>query len=253
MTICTNRIRAKAIWIVLLLSTIRLAFAQAGNDVTPFHDDSGHHPFEIGPIIQGGLGLTENRNDFKFFMAGVQLGKVIVSTKGHSAFRGNFEIAGQLFPFWQSYTPTFERPFCTNPPNSPAQCTSFYPVGGTYTGISITPAIIRWNLAGTKHYSFWGQAQGGHPLDQPQVPGLRRPALRLAQRRPQRRRQRLELHARGRHRRPLFYSSSPLNRFRRQCHSHLLGLSRRSQPRCQRKRTILPRIHMVEIKRSYTR
>jgi lipid A 3-O-deacylase len=159
-----HRIGTKAIWVLaLLLSVSRFVSAQAvaGNDVTPFHVDSDHLPFEIGAIVQGGVGLTENRDGFKFLMAGVHVGKVLVASHGHSAFRSNFELAGEAFPFWQSYTPKFERPFCTNPVGTPPDCTPFYTVGGTFTGMSITPVIFRWNLAGTKHFSFWGQAAGG--------------------------------------------------------------------------------------------
>jgi lipid A 3-O-deacylase len=154
-----------AIWVfAFLLFTVRFALGQAAaisSDATPFHVDSDHLPFEIGPIIQGGFGITEDRDDFKFFMAGIHAGKVLATTHGHSAFRSNFEYAVEVFPFWQSYTPKFQRPFCTNPPGTPVQCTPFYTVGGTFTGASITPIILRWNLAGTRHFSFWGQAAGG--------------------------------------------------------------------------------------------
>ena len=158
----TQRLTRIAIWVFALLLCARFVSAQtAGSDVTPFHDTSGHRPFEIGAIIQGGNGVTDNRDGFKFFMAGAQIGKVIASTHGDSPWRGSFELAGQAFPFWQSYTPKFQRPFCTNPPGTPEQCTAFYTVGGTFTGMSITPVIFRWNIAGTKHFSFWGQAAGG--------------------------------------------------------------------------------------------
>jgi hypothetical protein len=165
LTYSTRRIRTTTTRaLALLLAAARFASAQAtvSNDATPFHQDRpGHLPFEIGAIVQGGFGITEQRDDFKFFMAGAHVGKVIVSTHGHSAFRSNFELAGEVFPFWQSYTPKFQRPFCTNPPGTPPQCTAFYTVGGTFTGMSITPVIFRWNLAGTKRFSFWGQAAGG--------------------------------------------------------------------------------------------
>jgi lipid A 3-O-deacylase len=160
----TRRIGTTILWaLVLLVFFAPLASGQvvANNDATPFHIDSDHLPFEIGVLVQGGNGLTEDRDGFKFLMAGVHIGKVVAASHGHSAFRGNFELAGEAFPFWQSYTPKFQRPFCTNPPGTPPVCTPFYTVGGTYTGMSITPIIFRWNLAGTKHFSFWGQAAGG--------------------------------------------------------------------------------------------
>ena len=149
--------------LVLLLSSAPFVSGQvvANNDATPFHIDSDHLPFEIGVLVQSGFGVTEDRDDFKFLMAGVHVGKVLAASHGHSAFRGNFELAGEAFPFWQSYTPKFERPFCTNPPGTPPVCTPFYIVGGTFTGMSITPVIFRWNLAGTRRFSFWGQAAGG--------------------------------------------------------------------------------------------
>jgi hypothetical protein len=162
LTNSTERIAKVAIWVFAGLLSARLAPAQAiALDVTPLHDDSGHRSFEIGPLVQGGFGLTEDRNDFKFLMVGVHAGKVLTGNLGHGPLRGNFEYAVEAFPFWQSYTPKFQRPFCTNPPGTPPQCTALYTVGGTFTGASITPIIFRWNLAGTRHFSFWGQAAGG--------------------------------------------------------------------------------------------
>jgi lipid A 3-O-deacylase len=158
-----HRIGATAACLCALLLLSRAAFAQAAisNGVTPFHDTTGHQPLELGVLAQGGNGLTENRDGFKFLMAGVHAGKVLTGPIGHGTFRGNFEYAVEVFPFWQSYTPKFERPFCTNPPGTPEQCSTLFPLGGTYSGASITPIILRWNLAGTRHFSFWGQAAGG--------------------------------------------------------------------------------------------
>jgi hypothetical protein len=137
------------------------AQATVANDATPFHDTTGHQPLEVGVLVQGGTGLTEDRDAFKFLMAGVHAGKVLTGPIGHGALRGNFEYAVEVFPFWQSYTPKFQRAFCTNPVGTPEQCTALYTVGGTFTGASITPIILRWNLAGTRRFSFWGQAAGG--------------------------------------------------------------------------------------------
>ncbi len=122
MTISTQRIRTAIVWaLALLLCVTRLASAQAtaSSDVNPFHQDSGHLPLEIGVLVQGGVGLTEDRDDFKFLMAGVHAGKVLTANHGPAPLRGNFEYAVEVFPFWQSYTPKFQRPFCTNPPGTP--------------------------------------------------------------------------------------------------------------------------------------
>jgi lipid A 3-O-deacylase len=157
------RIGATTIWaLALLLSVARYASGQsAPNSTTPFRDTTGHQPLEIGAILQSGFGVTENRDDFKFLMAGVHAGKVLTDNVGHGPLRGNFEYAVEVFPFWQSYTPKFQRPTCINPPSTVPVCSPFYTVGGTFTGISITPIILRWNVVGTKRFSFWGQAAGG--------------------------------------------------------------------------------------------
>jgi hypothetical protein len=161
----TQRIATATIWILaLLFFAARFTSAQAiaSGDATPFHQDlSSHLPFEIGAIAQGGVGLTQSRDGFKFLMAGVHAGKVLTPNIGPGFLRGNFEYAVEAFPFWQSYTPKFQRPFCTNPPGTPPVCTALYTVGGTFTGGSITPIMLRWNLPGTRHFSFWGQAAGG--------------------------------------------------------------------------------------------
>jgi lipid A 3-O-deacylase len=149
--------------VIALLFSPHLSSAQVvvANDTNPFHRTTGHQPLEIGVLVQGGNGVTDNRNDFKFLMAGVHVGKVLTGPMGHGAFRGNFEYAVEAFPFWQSYTPKFQRSLCTNPPGTSPQCTVPYVVGGTFSGASITPIILRWNLLGTRRFSFWGQAAGG--------------------------------------------------------------------------------------------
>jgi lipid A 3-O-deacylase len=150
--------------LALLLSAACFASAQAAavGDTNPLASDlSGRNHYEIGALVQGGNGLTEDRGGFKFIMAGVHAGKILTSNFGPRLIHGNFEYAVEAFPFWQSYTPKFQRPLCTNPPGTPPNCTPLYTVGGTYTGVSVTPIILRWNIIGTKKVSFWGQAAGG--------------------------------------------------------------------------------------------
>ena len=122
-------------------------------------------PFEFGALTQGGFGITQNRGGFKFFMAGVHAGKVLTPTVGKGLVRGNFEFAVEAFPLWQSYTPTTLRQNCVyiaGPFGSQeASCSVPFPIGGTFTGISITPAILRWNFAGTHRIAPWMQGAGG--------------------------------------------------------------------------------------------
>lgn len=152
----------------LLCGCSSLAGAQAG--VTKPSPEL--HPWDMGVLFQGGKGVTDNRDDFRFAMAGIHAGKTLTGEHGPGPLRGSFEVAAELFPFWQSYTPTFLRATCYPEPNAgttqipvgsqpQAFCTPYYRVGGTFTGVSLTPAIFRWNFAGTHRITPWFQAAGG--------------------------------------------------------------------------------------------
>jgi lipid A 3-O-deacylase len=150
--------------LALALSFPALAQGNQADVTNPFHTNVGmmHMPLEVGAIVQGGNGVTDNRNDFHFLMAGVHAGKVLTGNFGPGLLRGNFEYAVEVFPFWQSYTPKFQRADCiAGPIANTIECTPLYTVGGTYTGASVTPIILRWNFAGTRKMSFWAQGAGG--------------------------------------------------------------------------------------------
>jgi hypothetical protein len=121
-------------------------------------------PWDFGVLGQGGVGVTEDRGSFRFVWVGVHAGKVLTATGGPGFLRGNFEYGVEVFPFWQAYTPTMQRQNCvaiTGPFGQEASCSAPFTVGGTFTGISITPIILRWNFAGTKHWAPWVQGAGG--------------------------------------------------------------------------------------------
>jgi hypothetical protein len=124
-------------------------------------------PFDIGGLVQSGFGVTENRGSFKFLMFGAHVGKVLTGNVGPGVLRGNFEYGVEVFPFWQSYTPKFEREMCVpaaepgGAGGSDEVCSAPYTVGGTFTGVSITPIQLRWNFAGTRRISPWVQGAGG--------------------------------------------------------------------------------------------
>ena len=129
---------------------------------SPFSPTNGRLPWNIGAILQGGKGVTDNRDGFKFLMAGVHAGKILTRNVGPGPLHGNFEYAVEFFPFWQSYTPKFQRVSCTEPPNSLIiTCSPPYTVGGTFTGISITPVIFRWNFTHSHKWVPWAQAAAG--------------------------------------------------------------------------------------------
>jgi lipid A 3-O-deacylase len=118
-------------------------------------------PLEYGVFTQGGIGLTEGRDNFSFLMVGVQAGKVLTDNVGPGILRGNFEYGVQVIPFWQSYTPTFQRNNCVTSATGAVSCSAPFTVGGTFTGVSITPILLRWNLKPTKKFAPWAQGGGG--------------------------------------------------------------------------------------------
>jgi len=157
---------------------------------SPVQAIAGRQPWEVGVLAQGGVGLTEGRDNFRFMMAGVHLGKVMTPVIGHGFFRGQFEYAGEFFPFWQSYTPKFQRANCSATPQpgytfvelglycSPPP---YFHTGGTYTGTSITPIILRWNYTRGKRFMPWVQGAGGLLWTNHKYPGFGSPTLGLPQ------------------------------------------------------------------------
>lgn len=147
------------VWVVLGLS--RIAAAQmpqvALHTGSPVQEVANTTPWEYGALVEGGVGL-EQRTGFSFLLAGGHLGKVLTPQLGAGLFRGNFEYSIEAFPFWQSYTPKFQRINCTGIGTG---CTAPYTVGGTYTGASVTPIQMRWNFTQGRRFMPWIQAAGG--------------------------------------------------------------------------------------------
>ena len=115
--------------------------------------------WEFGPFVNCGTGLGD-RDNFKFFSAGVQVGKILTPVLRAGIFSGQFEFGGNIMPLWQAYTP---------PPHQ--QTLYLTPAGRTYVaaggrrnlrGVSITPVIFRWNfLTSSRRIQPWFQAAGG--------------------------------------------------------------------------------------------
>jgi lipid A 3-O-deacylase len=133
------------------------ASATASTEASPVAAVANATPWEYGVLLQGGVGL-EQRTDFSFLLAGAHLGKVLTPQLGSGIFSGNFEYAVEAFPFWQSYTPRFQRINCAGVDQG---CTAPYTVGGTFTGVSVTPIQMRWNFTHGKRLMPWIQAAGG--------------------------------------------------------------------------------------------
>jgi len=152
----------------LALSTLATAHGQQTASPTMDYrqtslvEQASKSRWEYGALIQGGNGL-QDRTDFHFLMAGVHLGKILTSDFGTGLFKGNIEYAVEVLPYWQSYTPKFLRINCTGNPlnNVVLKCTNPYTVGGTYTGSSITPIMLRYNFTHGRRFMPWIQAAGG--------------------------------------------------------------------------------------------
>jgi lipid A 3-O-deacylase len=141
----------------LFISSIAAVAQAAPAAQNPLSAPAGHLPLEIGALAQGGFGITQDRGTYKFFMLGGHTGKILTPNVGPGLLHGNFEYAVEVFPFWQSYTPRFQRETCT----TNTSCSAPYTVGGTYTGVSITPIILRWNFATSGRVVPWIQGAGG--------------------------------------------------------------------------------------------
>jgi len=115
-------------------------------------------PWEHGVFLNCGFGTySKPGTGYKFLNAGVRLGKVLTGATGPSLLRGQFEYAVEFIPYWQAFTPKeVVTVTTTNPPQ-----TLSYSTGGTFTGFSITPIILRWNLVHGRRILPWVQGAGG--------------------------------------------------------------------------------------------
>jgi hypothetical protein len=184
---------------VILMGAGSFAVAQSSSAavvapvVSPVQAVAAHQAWEYGALAQGGVGLTENRDSFRFLMAGVHAGRVLTNNSGHHLWSGQFEYAVEFFPYWQSFTPKFQRANCYPSGSVPpgvtitqsggvgVSCTSDFTTGGTYTGTTITPIILRWNFTHGKRFMPWAQAAGGLLWTNHKYPSFGSPQLGLAQ------------------------------------------------------------------------
>ena len=157
--------------VVAALITATIAVAQKStsqvNATAPASEAAANAKWNFGALVQGGFGVTEERGDFKFLLIGGHAGRILTPNVGGGLLRGNFEYGVEVFPLWQSYTPKFQRAKCTQifPPGVPSgtyvSCSAEYTVGGTATGVSVTPAIFRWNFTHGERWMPWIQGAGG--------------------------------------------------------------------------------------------
>jgi lipid A 3-O-deacylase len=156
--------RFAILFFLVLLSGAAIASAETpaspdgdGGSSSPVARVRAERSWEMGPFVNWGSGVG-TRSDYKFLWGGFQLGKVISPVVRAGILSGQFELSGNIMPLWQAYTPAqgirnvsyqgqiYQVPFG----------------GGTFRGVSLTPAIFRWNfLTHSRHFQPWFQAAGG--------------------------------------------------------------------------------------------
>lgn len=143
-------------------TTPRIQSAPLADADAPARTSFAKLPWEWGPFFQGGSGVGD-RADFTFTAAGVRLGKVIMDQHLGSIFRGQFEIAGELMPYWQAFTPAAHlQKETAYDPSVGLDYTYYIPMGGgTFTGASLTPVILRWDFKPHRRFAPWFQGAGG--------------------------------------------------------------------------------------------
>lgn len=120
-----------------------------------------HYPWEFGPFFQGGLG-TENRSNYHFTAAGVKLGKIVMGPALPGFLRGRFEYDIEVMPYWQAFTPKAGMRMTPVRQSDGQYVNELLPHGGgTFTGLSITPILLRWDLMPHGHWEPFVQGGGG--------------------------------------------------------------------------------------------
>jgi lipid A 3-O-deacylase len=129
--------------------------------LSPVRDIMAHHPWNWGAFFDGGAsaGVTPTST---YLSIGARMGKVMSDPAGPGFLRGQFEYSGEVTPWWQGRTATFER-YNLTATNNPdiAAATGPYKTGGAYNGFSLTPIVLRWDMTGTRRIMPFVQGAGG--------------------------------------------------------------------------------------------
>jgi len=119
--------------------------------------DAVHRKWEFGPFVQGGTGVGD-RSDFQFFSLGFQGGRSLSPVVHAGPLTGRFELGANIMPLWQAYTPAPHTVVVQTPESATVEQVG----GGTFTGVSVTPVVFRWNFRPeSRRFMPWFQAQGG--------------------------------------------------------------------------------------------
>src|SRR6185437_9951677 len=112
------------------------------DEESPVAQVRNRRSWEYAPFINFGNGIGGDRSNYRILSLGVEAGKVLTPPLHAGILSGQFQLAVNIMPFWQAYTPAPHiQTFVFQ------GVTYRQPVGGgTYTGASITPVIFRWNF-----------------------------------------------------------------------------------------------------------
>jgi lipid A 3-O-deacylase len=153
-------IRSLKYFALLLLISSAVLCAQAPEN--PAEHARNARSFHLGPFIDYAKGVGD-RSSFSFLSVGVEAGKPLTPVLHAGPLSGQFELAANIMPLWQAYTPAphLENRTCVDGDGNKFSCV-LQIGGGTYTGISITPVIFRWNfLTRFRRFQPWFQGAGG--------------------------------------------------------------------------------------------
>ena len=131
-------------------------------------DLSTHRTWQIGAFAAGGFppAYEVHSPGFHYGLqldllnAGVQIGKMLAVPHGPGFFRGQGEALVEVMPFWLAYYP--RQTLYVHIVNSPDGAAGPYGPYSRY-GASITPLLVRWNLAQrtSTRSTPWAQLGGG--------------------------------------------------------------------------------------------
>jgi lipid A 3-O-deacylase len=147
-----NRFLARGFAVALFAFTQLHGVAQTPSPTT----DHASRKWEFGPFLNYGNGLGD-RSDYHFFAAGFQAGRTVTPVIHAGPLTGRFELGMNIMPLWQAYTPAPQTETIDTPNGPITQNIG----GGTFTGISVTPVVFRWNFRPeSRRLMPWFQAQG---------------------------------------------------------------------------------------------
>ncbi len=137
--------------------------AQSGKSVTdnPVAQVREAKSIEYGPFAYYGNGIGD-RSNYRFFAFGGQAGKPLTRVLHAGILSGQFEYGFNIMPFWQAYTPAPHQQASYCEVNGQIVACELSFGGGTFTGLSLTPVILRWNfLTRSRRFQPWFQGAGG--------------------------------------------------------------------------------------------